>query len=140
MVPRGHTYPLAALAESSNAMSAFLDWNYRVEYLSHFIKTSDTSYCLWEGEWNGKDGALSNHEANEGVKPDYKFRPWNSVRFICRCGRKHTFPRSPEGGRDATESYTLIDGTSKFVTRTHKEVLCPCGLRTSKQRKSFKGR
>ena len=71
-------------------------------------------------------------------------RPYNSIRFICRCGRKHYFPVA-RGNRqkhstkdDKTE--TLADGTKKQVTATEKIVVCPCGVTTSKQRRDFKGR
>ncbi len=70
----------------------------------------------------------------------YDWRPYNSIRFICRCGRRHTFPRSPAGGRSATSEEKLEDGTRKLVTVTTKEVLCVCGMHTSKDRKGFSGR
>lgn len=66
-------------------------------------------------------------------------RPYNSIRFICRCGRKQTFPVSPPGGRKATADYTLKDGTRKVVSSHYKEVYCVCGLNTFKERRNFNG-
>lgn len=68
------------------------------------------------------------------------YRPYNSVRYICKCGVKHSFPRSPAGGRKATCEYKLDDGTIKRVTRHTKSVICPCGVETFKDRKGFRGK
>ena len=75
-------------------------------------------------------------------RPYNCWRPYNSIRFICRCGRKHTFPRSPKSikGRKAEETYTLEDGTVKETAETTKTVRCPCGMLTGKDRLGFNGR
>ncbi len=70
--------------------------------------------------------------------PDQNWRPYNSIRFICRCGRRQTFPRSPGGGRKATSEEEYGDGTRKIVTSHTKEVICPCGLHTCKDREGFR--
>jgi CDGSH-type Zn-finger protein len=70
----------------------------------------------------------------------YDYRPYNSIRFICRCGALQTFPRSPAGGRKAIVEYALECGTRKIVTTETKEVVCICGMHTSKPREGFKSR
>lgn len=81
-------------------------------------------------------GALAPLRSAAGSASDW--RPYNSIRFICRCGRKQTFPRSPSGGRKATAEYALDDGTRKIVTHDTKEVICPCGMHTYKDREGFR--
>jgi len=70
-------------------------------------------------------------------------RPFNSVRYICpRCGRKQRFPVSPRDkkGQRQTSEQTLKDGTKLVVTETEKQVHCPCGLVTKKERRGFHGK
>ena len=71
---------------------------------------------------------------------NYNHRPYNSIRFLCRCGVIRTFPRAPAGGRKAESKDTLPDGTVKIVTMHSKEVHCACGMVTEKERCDFTGR
>lgn len=73
---------------------------------------------------------------------NYNTRPYNSVRFICRCGEKHTFPRAPSDkkGQRMTSDETYQSGTRHVVTKDAKEVHCSCGLITCKDRKGFNGK
>lgn len=69
------------------------------------------------------------------------YRPYNSVRFICPCGRRQTFPRSPDRkNKDKDITHTFPDGTTKSVDRYYKTVVCSCGHATFKQRLGFNGR
>lgn len=75
------------------------------------------------------------------MKTKTTYRPHNSVRFICPCGRLQTFPRSPERkDRDKIVTYMLKDGTAKTVSKSEKTVTCACGHVTFKSRLNFKGR
>ena len=62
----------------------------------------------------------------------YNERPFNSIRFICRCGRRHHFPRSTDHGKRCNDADWV-------VTDITKEVHCVCGLLTSKGRADFRG-
>jgi hypothetical protein len=78
---------------------------------------------------------------SEAAPPTSFQRPYNSVRFICRCGQYRSFPRAPSdgpGGQRMTSSEDL--GTcTRVVTETTKEVHCKCGLITWKTRAGFNG-
>jgi len=67
-------------------------------------------------------------------------RPYNSIRFICNCGTRHAFPRSPKRSEGKTSDVTFKSGIRHVVSESYKEVHCPCGLVTVKERRSFKGR
>lgn len=51
-------------------------------------------------------------------------RPYNSIRFRCKCGVVLTFPRSPSKG---LLDVTYQGGLRKVVTPSTKEVHCSCG-------------